>query len=100
MEYPLLPLLPGPLWLEVVVPAKVLFMGQIELFNLSYTWNHLTVYKQMTDVKLLVFNRNPCKQMSSGLFKNNVTYKLFIYKSYIYIYIYIYISKVGDHSRG
>ena len=28
-----------------------------------------------------------CKQMRSGLFKNNVTYLLFAYKSYIYIYI-------------
>ena len=27
--------------------------------------------------------------MSSDSFKNNVTYKLFAYKSYIYIYIYI-----------
>ena len=41
-----------------------------------YTWNHLTVYKQM----------------NSDLFKN-VTYKLFVYRSYIYIYIYIYIYK-------
>ena len=37
----------------------------------NITWNHLTVWKQM----------------SSGFFKNDVTYKLFIYKSYIYIYI-------------
>ena len=29
--------------------------------------------------------------MASGLFKNNVTYKLFTNKLYIYIYIYIYI---------
>ena len=28
---PLLPLLPGPLWLEVVGPDKVLSVGQIEL---------------------------------------------------------------------
>ena len=41
-------------------PAK-----QIEVFN-YYTWNHLTV----------------CKQMSSGLFKN-VTYKLFTWKSFV-----------------
>ena len=34
------------------------------------TWNHLSVYKQM----------------SSDLFKNNVIYKLFTYKWYIYIY--------------
>ena len=42
------------------------------MFN-SYTWNHLTV----------------CKQTSSDLFENNVTYKLFVLKSYIYIaYVY------------
>ena len=35
----------------------------------SSTWNHLSV----------------CKQMCSGLFKNHVTYELFIYKSYIYV---------------
>ena len=29
--------------------------------------------------------------MSSSSFKNDGTYKLFVYKSYIYIYIYIYI---------
>ena len=32
-----------------------------------------------------------CNQMSCGLFKNNVTNKVFVDKSYIYIYIYIYI---------
>ena len=37
-------------------------------------WNHLTV----------------CKQISSGSFKNNVTYQVITYKLYIYIYIYIY----------
>ena len=31
----------------------------------SNTWNHLTV----------------CKQISSGSFKDNVTYKLFVYES-------------------
>ena len=44
-------------------------MGKIEIFNHFYTWNHLTV----------------CKQMISGLFKN-VTNKLFIHKSYLIIY--------------
>ena len=43
---PSLALLPGPLWLRVVVPVRVPSMDQIELFN------HLTVWKQMTDVKL------------------------------------------------
>ena len=49
-----------------------------ELFGLNInTWNYL----------------NAIKQTNSGLFKNNVTYKLFIYKSYIFnIYIYIYIK--------
>ena len=42
---PSLPLLLGPLWSRVVAPDKVPSMGQIELFD------HLTVYKQMTDVK-------------------------------------------------
>ena len=38
------------------------------------TWNYLIVYKQM----------------SSGLFKNNVANELFVYKSYIFnIYIYV-----------
>ena len=40
----------------------------IELLVLNNnTWNHLTM----------------CKQMSSGLFKNKVSYKLFSYKSYL-----------------
>ena len=29
-----------------------------------------------------------CKQIRSDSFKNNVAYKLFVYRSYIYIYIY------------
>ena len=43
---PSLPLLPGPLWSGVAVPARVLSLDQIKLFN------HLTVCKLMTDVKL------------------------------------------------
>ena len=39
---PLLPLLRGPLWPEAVAPDRVLFMGQIELFDIQ------TVRKQMT----------------------------------------------------
>ena len=34
----------------------------------SNTWNHLTV----------------CKQISSNLFKNEITYKLYTEKSYMY----------------
>ena len=43
---PSLPLLPGPPSPGVVAHHKVQSMGQIELFD------HLTVCKQMTDVKL------------------------------------------------
>ena len=43
---PSLPSLPGPLWLAVVVPERVLFMGQIELFDIK------TIFKQMTYAKL------------------------------------------------
>ena len=32
---PSLPLLPGPLWTGLVAPDRVLFMGQIELFDHS-----------------------------------------------------------------
>ena len=39
---PLLALFPGPLWPEMVVPDRVLLMGQIKQ----------TVFKQMIDVKL------------------------------------------------
>ena len=42
------------------------------------TWKHLTV----------------CKQMSSCSFKNNVTDKLFAYKSYIFEILYIYGIKL------
>ena len=41
---PLLPSLPGPLLSGVVVPERVLSMGQIELFDIS------TQCKQMTDI--------------------------------------------------
>ena len=37
VEYPFMPLLPGPLWPRVVVLVKVLSTGQIDLFaNYSY----------------------------------------------------------------
>ena len=39
-----LPSFPGPLWLTVVAPDRVLSMGQIELFD------HFTECKQMTDI--------------------------------------------------
>ena len=44
---------------------------QIEYLIIFYTWNHLTV----------------CKQISYGLFENDVAYKLFIYESNIW-YVY------------
>ena len=81
-------------WAWVVVPTRVPFMNQIELFNHllyfitfkcvqtkdsnqvelvldSNAWKHLIV-----QIKLLVLDRNTwnhltvCKQMSSGSFKN------------------------------
>ena len=49
----------------MIVPDKVSSMGQIELFD------HLTGYKQMTDIELLVLHSNTwnfltvCKQISN-----------------------------------
>ena len=34
VEYPLLPLLPGPIWPRVVAPDRVLSLGQIKLFDI------------------------------------------------------------------
>ena len=48
---PSLPLLLDPLWPRLVVPVRVRSMGQVELFD-QELFNHLTVCKQMTDVKL------------------------------------------------
>ena len=52
------------------------------------TWNHLSVCKQMIELFALDNNNwnhfTVYKQMGSVLFKNNVTYKLFAYKSYMY----------------
>ena len=59
---PSLPLLPRPLWLRIVAPDRVLSIGQIEPFGIKTMYScwtelfeielfdHLTVYKQMTDV--------------------------------------------------
>ena len=60
---PSLPLLSGPLWIGVLVPVKVLFVDQIELFDL-YTdckkcltellkiklFDYLTILIEMTNV--------------------------------------------------
>ena len=35
-----------------------------------------------------------CKQINSGLFENNITYNLFIYKSYLFN-IYMYKQDLG-----
>ena len=57
----------------------------------SNTWNHLTVCKQITDLKLLVLDINTwnhlivCKQMSSDWFKNVID-NLFANKIYL-IYV-------------
>ena len=65
------------------IPTGILCMGQIKII-IFYTWNNLTV----------------CKQMSSDSFKN-VILKLFIYISCmcvcvcIYMYIYIYIKDLA-----
>ena len=45
----LLPMLRGPLWLELVVPDRILSIDQIQLFEL------LTVRRQMTDVELYCY---------------------------------------------
>ena len=45
-EYLFIPLLPGPLWPEMVVPDRVLSRGQIELFDIKI------VCKQITNVNL------------------------------------------------
>ena len=53
---------------------------ELELFVLDYnTWNHLTVYKQI----------------SSGSFKSNVTYKLFTYKLCVYVYILVWFYGIS-----
>ena len=48
---PLLTFNPGPLWPGVVVPDRVLSVGQLELFDIQ------TVYKQMTNGKLNCFEK-------------------------------------------
>ena len=53
-------LLPGPLWARMVVPTRIPFMGQLELFN------HLNVYKQMTDVELLMLHSNTWNHLCSN----------------------------------
>ena len=48
---PSVPLLSGLFWPDVVAPDKVLSIGQIELFGIQ------TEGKQMTSVKMIVWNR-------------------------------------------
>ena len=47
-----MPLLPGPLQLEIVVPVSVPCMGQIELFDHLLYLKPFNCVKQMTDVEL------------------------------------------------
>ena len=47
-----LALLPGLLWSEVVAPDSDPSKSQVELLAISYTWNHLTIRKQMINIKL------------------------------------------------
>ena len=81
---PSLPLLPGPLWPGVVVPDRVLSMGQIEQ----------SVCKQMTDIKLWLLYSNTWnhltfyKQMCSSLFKNVIN-KMCLQMINIYL-VYMY----------
>ena len=110
-----LSLLPGPLWLGMIVPVKVTSLGQTELFNhLLYwkpfnyvqindkcliellvldniAWNNFTVANRSIGVNYTWNYSTVSKQMRSGSFTNDITCKLFVYKLYIYIYIYIYI---------
>ena len=51
LQYPFIAITPSLLRSRVVIAVKVISMVRIELFNL-YTYIHLTVCKQMTDVKL------------------------------------------------
>ena len=100
-----LPLLQDPLWPGVVELVRILFMGQIEIFNhflylkpfncankwiisnkiISVKYKYLKPFYCML-IKLLVLDSNSwyhltlCQQMSSVLF-NNATYKLYFYKS-------------------
>ena len=52
-------------------------MKPFKIISVSNALNHLLV----------------CKYMSSGSFKNNATYELFVYISFMYIiYIYLWIG--------
>ena len=86
MDYPSLPLLPDQNWSGVVDPDIALFMGKIEQ----------TVYKQMTYVKLWLFDSNTGNHLTVAK-KSSSTFKNVIYKmcsQIIYVYIYIYINRV------
>ena len=94
-------------WVEV--PDRVRFIRQIALFNhfmriiiigylkLNRCRQNVCIRWEYLLIELIMLNNNTCnyltecKQMSTCLFKSNVTYKLFVYKIHIYIYIYIYI---------
>ena len=48
-------LLPGPLWLGVVIPDEIPFMSQIDLLKYivldRITWYHITLSRQMICIK-------------------------------------------------
>ena len=78
-------LLPGSLWVRLVVLVKVLSISQIELFN-------YLLYLKPLPLPLKPFNKWVLARLKIML--------LFVYKSYVfhlfiyvYIYIYIYIYK-------
>ena len=79
-----LPLLPGPLWLRVVAPDRVLSMCQIEQ----------TVCKQMTDIKFWLLNCNTWNYLTAYKQRAQACLTMLstkcVYKSYIYIFnIYV-----------
>ena len=52
-----------------------------ETINVSNTWDHFTVCKQMLNILETIWL---CKQVRSDSFENKITHKLFTYKLYIY----------------
>ena len=83
---PSLPLLPGPLWLGVVVFVRVLSIGQID-----------NVYNDL--IQWLLKNCRCNYVWGVYLFKiivNNIliAYKLLVLNKKIYIYIYIYFEQI------
>ena len=53
------PSLPGPLWPGVVVPDRVLSMGQIEL-NCVHKLNQIALYRTVLTFKLRIYAKLNC----------------------------------------